>query len=116
MKMRLLLGAVAASLVVSPAFALDTDTHESLVDKTLDAVEGDETDVAELLKLQDELIQIGVPGVRKYGETNPAHADAIAFVAANVDSMKAARSRPSASAPKRSTLEEIVEHFEDLQD
>lgn len=89
MKARFLLGAVAATFLSSPAFALDTERFESLVEKTLTAIESGDVDVDELLRYQDQLINLGVEGAKGYGKEKSEFAAAMDFVAASAESMKA---------------------------
>jgi len=86
---RFLLGAVAATVFASPAFALDMEQFEGVVEKTLAAIEGGDVNVDELLQYQDQLIAIGVEGAMGYGKENPDFAKAMDFVAANAESIKA---------------------------
>ena len=89
MKARLLLGAVAATVLAAPAFALDVERYEGLVDRTVEVIEGDQVNVAEILGYVDELIAIGVEGVHGFAADHPEFADAMAFVASSVEDMKA---------------------------
>lgn len=88
MKARFLLGAVAATLFVSPASALDMERFEGVVEQTLAAIEAGDVDVNELLAYQDQLIEIGVEGAKGYGKKNANCAAAMDFVAANIETMK----------------------------
>ncbi|MGI9493584.1 MAG: hypothetical protein ACR2QF_14400 [Geminicoccaceae bacterium] len=89
MKARFLLGAVAATLLASPAAALDVERFESVVEKTLTAIESGDVDVNELLQYQDQLIEIGVEGAKGYGKEKPEFAAAMDFVAASAETIKA---------------------------
>ncbi len=86
---KFLLGALAATVFASPAFALDMERFEGVVEKTLAAIESEDVDVNELLQYQDQLIEIGVEGAKGYGKENPDFAKAMEFVAANTDTIKA---------------------------
>ncbi len=90
MTFRAFMGATAlASLVASPATALDLEHFESLVDKTIAIIDGDDIDVDQLYKYQDELIQLGVEGVKGYGAAHADFSTAMSIVAISAEEMKA---------------------------
>ena len=89
MKTRILLGSFIASLITSPVLALDTERFESLVGKTIAAIDGGNVDVNELYRYQDELIELGINGVNDFASDHADHAAAMTFVATSAESMKA---------------------------
>lgn len=89
MKAGLLWATAAATLFATPSFALDKERFESLVEKTIAAIDGENVDVDELLRYQDELIDLGINGAKGFGKENAEYTAAMDFVAANADSMKA---------------------------
>lgn len=86
---RVFLGAAFASLIVSPVLALDIESFESLVDKTIAVLDSDNVDVEELYQYQNALIELGVNGVYSYGQDNAEYATAMTFVASSAEDMKA---------------------------
>jgi hypothetical protein len=88
MKAQFLLGA-ATLLFATPSFALDVERYEELVDQTVEMIESDEADTAEILRLVDELILLGMDGANGYGEEKAEYAAAMDYVASSADSMKA---------------------------
>ena len=88
MKAGYLIGAAVAGLLAFPAQALDVESYEGLVVKSLEAIKSEQGDVDALLQYQDALIQLGVAGAQGYAKEQPDFAPAMDFVATNTETMK----------------------------
>lgn len=82
--------AVAASVFAPPAAqAFQSETYRTLVTETVLALESGDYDIAHLIGVQEQLIDLAVEGARAYGARNPQHGRMMTFVADEVPAMRA---------------------------
>ena len=87
MKFRLISAAIALCVAATQSHAFEEEEYRSLVAETVLNITQGDVDVAHLISIQENLVRLGVAGVREFGHTNPAYSEIMSFVAANAAGM-----------------------------
>lgn len=79
--------AFAATVLCHGAFAMDTVRFRSIVADTIAQIDGGEVDADTLIKMQQELVAIGVEGAREFAAATPEHARLMNYLVEQADEM-----------------------------
>ena len=88
MKIKPTLAACALIASATGAQAFDVATYRELVAETVYSIESGDADIAHLIAVQDQLIEIAVQGMHEFITAQPEHARLMNFVVAEIPAMR----------------------------
>jgi len=88
MNLKSTLAACAVIASATGAQAFDVATYRELVAETVYSIESGDADIAHLIAVQDQLIDIAVLGMREFIMAHPEHAQLMNFVTREIPAMR----------------------------